>query len=261
MDSLWKTMIGLITGSDAQNGYYELTIRIVKICTTIVTSMGIVMAPRIASRLSQKDDEGVRRYLEKSYRFVWMIGTPMAFGIFAISQNFVPWFFGGDCLEVIPIMRVLSFLAIAIGCSNVSATQLLIPAKKESIFTIVAFVAAATNVACNFLLIPRFLALGAAIASLVAESLIAIVLLFFVKKYVSVKQVLLSSLKYLVSAFVMGKTILTLGESLQPSLSNTLLLVGLGVIIYFGMLLMLMDSFLLEYIDIYWKKMFKKGGQ
>ena len=43
-----KTMIGVMTGSPLENGYYEQAEKVVKLSLTIVTSLGTVMLPRIA---------------------------------------------------------------------------------------------------------------------------------------------------------------------------------------------------------------------
>lgn len=44
-----KTMIGVITGSSFENGYYEQAIKISKMLLAVVTALGTVMVPRIGS--------------------------------------------------------------------------------------------------------------------------------------------------------------------------------------------------------------------
>ena len=44
-----KTMIGLLTGSDTQNGYYEQGQKLIRVLTALVTSVGAVMASRVAN--------------------------------------------------------------------------------------------------------------------------------------------------------------------------------------------------------------------
>ena len=47
-----KTMIGLITESSFENGYYEQAIKIAKMLLAIVTALGVVMIPRIGQRIT-----------------------------------------------------------------------------------------------------------------------------------------------------------------------------------------------------------------
>ena len=44
-----KTMIGIFTNTNIENGYYEQAQKIIIICATILTTFGTVMAPKIAS--------------------------------------------------------------------------------------------------------------------------------------------------------------------------------------------------------------------
>ena len=43
-----KTMIGSITQSSAQNGYYEQSEKIVKMCLMLVTALPTVLLPKVS---------------------------------------------------------------------------------------------------------------------------------------------------------------------------------------------------------------------
>lgn len=243
-----KTMIGVITNSDFQNGYYELAIRIVKLSTTIITIIGTVMSPRIASFVSEGKIDEAREYIYKSFRFVWMLGIPMCIGLFLVSKNFVGWYFGDGYDDVVILIRILSFLTIIIGCSNVIVVQFLIPIKKEKIFTIVAFSAAGINVCANSLLIYFFSAIGAAIATIIAESFITIVLFIYLRKYLKLTRVFLSCWKYLLSGIVMACVLIIEDMFFQSTIFNTCIIVFSGASVYLISLLLMKDSFLVENI-------------
>ncbi|MCR4660961.1 MAG: polysaccharide biosynthesis C-terminal domain-containing protein [Clostridia bacterium] len=243
-----KTMIGFITQDDFQNGYYELALRIVKLSTTIITVVGTVMAPRISSCISDGNIDVAKEYLYKSYRFVWLLGIPMCLGLCFVSDNFVPWYFGDGYESVSTLIKVLSPLTIIIGCSNVSAVQFLIPIKKEKVFTIVAFSAAAINVIANVILIYYFSALGAAIATLIAESFITIVLFVYLRKYLSLFIIFKSIIKYLVSGLIMSIVLVFENIYLSSSVLNTFIIIVSGACSYFIVLLLLRDSFLVDNI-------------
>ena len=49
-----KTMIGTIIEDKSEVGYYEQAQKIVKLCLTLVTSLGIVMVPRIANTFASR---------------------------------------------------------------------------------------------------------------------------------------------------------------------------------------------------------------
>ena len=58
-----KTMLGLLSGSFAENGYYEQADKMVKLLLTIVTSLGTVMMPRISFAHAHGLKEDVMNYI------------------------------------------------------------------------------------------------------------------------------------------------------------------------------------------------------
>ncbi len=125
-----KTMIGVITGSSFENGYYEQAIKMSKMLLAVVTALGTVMVPRIGSYFARGEMDEVRRLMYRGYRFVWFLGIPLCFGVIVTAGNFVPWFFGPGYEKVVPLLRILSLLILAIGVYNVTGNQYFIPMKR-----------------------------------------------------------------------------------------------------------------------------------
>ena len=241
-----KTMIGIITKNAAENGFYEQALKISRIALTVVTSLGAVMIPRIGYLFEKHDNDLVRQYMYRSYRFVGFIGIPMGLGLLAISPNFVPWFFGKGFEGVIPLIGVLGFLLLSIGINNVTGVQYLIPTKRQNTFTKTVLIGACINLIANICLIPSLGAIGAAIASVLAETIIAITQLWIVRKEISSLAIIKQSLKYIISGFIMFFTLLLINKYLQPSIMNTLVLISSGCFVYFSSLFILRDSFFIE---------------
>jgi len=241
-----KTMIGIITKNAAENGFYEQALKISRIALTVVTSLGAVMIPRIGYLFEKHDNDLVRQYMYRSYRFVGFIGIPMGLGLLAISPNFVPWFFGKGFEGVIPLIGVLGFLLLSIGINNVTGVQYLIPTKRQNTFTKTVLIGACVNLIANICLIPSLGAIGAAIASVLAETIIAITQLWIVRKEISSLAIIKQSLKYIISGFIMFFTLLLINKYLQPSIMNTLVLISSGCFVYFSSLFILQDSFFIE---------------
>jgi O-antigen/teichoic acid export membrane protein len=243
-----KTMIGIITKSDFENGYYEQAIKISKMVLTIVTALGTVMIPRIGFHFGKGDIEKVKQFMYRAYRFVWCLGIPLCFGLIGISNNFVPWFMGEDFLQSIPLINILSFLILAIGINNVTGMQYLIPTKRQNIFTLTVIIGAIVNFTLNIILIHFYQSIGAAIASITAETTIALVQLLLVRKELSISIIIKSSIHYLISGFVMLIMIKTIGQFLVSSILNTVVLVLIGGTLYISILILIKDDFLLENI-------------
>lgn len=254
-----KTMLGLMTGASFENGYYEQAIKIAKMALTIVTALAPVMIPRIGYYFQRKDWEHLQFYLYHGYRFVWFLGIPLCLGMIGCAYHFVPWFFGAGFDKVSPLLCVLSLLILAIGINNLTGVQYLIPTKRQNLFTFTVLIGAAVNFTMNLILIPGLKSFGAAIASVAAESVIALVQLFLVRKEVSVWKVFASSVHYWAAGIVMLGVLLIERHYLPPSFFSTCLLIASGGLVYLIMLIIQRDDFLLENIQLIQHRIIKKN--
>lgn len=243
-----KTMIGVMTGSPLENGYYEQAEKVVKLSLTIVTSLGTVMLPRIAYAYAHKDYETIKTNMMRSYRFVWFLTMPMFFGFIAISNNFVPWFFGPGYDKVVPLMQILSGLVIAIGLSNVTGVQYMLPTNQQNKLTLTVVCGAIVNFVLNLFLIPILQSVGAAIASLIAEITVTAVQFYIVRNVFSIAEIGRLSIKYLFSGLIMFAVTCPLNIYLSPSIIHTFITIAAGGLIYIGILLLTKDSMLYMFI-------------
>lgn len=245
-----KTMIGIITKDSFQNGYYEQAIKISRMTLMLVTSLGTVMIPRIGHHYSLGENDLVEKLMYRSYNFVWFLGIPLCFGLMGIANNFVPWFFGDGYGTVVTLLRILSCLILAIGISNVTGMQYLIPTGRQSIFTKTVLIGAAVNVVMNIILIPIIQANGAAVASIVAETVIAVIQLVSVRKEIKGLKILKLLPKYLFSGVVMLISLLWIDQYLNKNMISTILMIMFGSVIYFVVLGILKDKFLIENVKL-----------
>lgn len=91
-----RTMLGYLTSDMSQVGNYEQSQKILKLSYTLITSLGTVMTPRIASVLSNNNKEKVEEYLAKSINFVFFLGIPLTLGVMSVAKTLVPWFLGEE---------------------------------------------------------------------------------------------------------------------------------------------------------------------
>lgn len=241
-----KTMIGLITHNSYENGYYEQALRISKMPLYIVTALGTVMIPRIGKLYHDKDIESVRRYMYRSYRFVWFLGIPICFGLIMTADNFVPWFLGPGYDKVILLLGILSFLILAIGISNVTGLQYLVPTQRQKALSISVIIGAVVNLICNSFLIYLFRSVGAAIASIIAETTVSVVQLIIVRKELSPWKVLKEGTHYFAAGILMVIVLIPLRMIFSPSILHTAILVAVGATVYFVALLVMKDEFFLS---------------
>lgn len=252
-----KTMIGIFS-TPYENGYYEQALNLSKTVLTLVTSLGAVMIPRMGYHYNRGEHDEMKKLVYQSYRFVWFLGVPIAFGLAGIASNIVPWFYGDGFLKLKILLPVLSILIPIIGLSNVTGIQYLVTTKREKLLTRSLCVGAVTNFFLNLILIPLWSSVGAAIASVAAELVITSVQFYFIRKEISITKVLSSSWKYVLSGMVMLFVLIALGQVLTSSILHTVIMVACGVLIYFFMLFVVRDDFYMKVIRKIFKNFSKK---
>ena len=242
-----KTMIDLFKGA-VEAGYYDQSQKIVRILLSVVTSLGIVMLPRIANLFSKDDLNEVKKSLRKAFVVISFLSIPITFGLIGISDKFVPILFGNEFLSVIPLTKISPVLVIIIGLGNVFGTQYLLAIGKNKEYTASVCIGALVNFCFNLLLIPRFAAMGAVIATVSAELSIALIQ-FWVARVVFDFTWIKETYKYWVSGILMLAIVRLIGNVTPISILFLVLQIAIGSLVYFISLIILRDKFLFEAIE------------
>jgi len=243
-----KTMIGYITNNTAEVAYYTQSQVIVKTILALLTSLGTVMMPRIANLFHSNEMEQIKDQLNASFKFVSFLSFPMMFGLMAISNNLVPWFFGPGYEKVIINMIVISPIVVFIGFSNIIGVQYLLPLGKQFEYTVSVVTGMIINCILNFLLIPHLLSVGAGLATVFAELGVTVVQIFCIRKEFNFRNMLRFNYKYIISSFIMFLPVYLLSNKLTSSFIHTMVCIMLGIGIYIGLLLISKDSILIDFI-------------
>jgi len=226
-----KTMIGLIT-NETEVGIYEMSQRLVKMALSLVTSMGIVMIPKMSSIVAKKDETMFNEYAKKSFDFASYSSIFIAFMLVGITPEFVPLFFGNEFIKTITVIRAIVPIVIFIAWSNVLGMQIMVPTKHEKWLTMSVTAGALVNFPLNLLLIPSMSSIGAAISSAIAEFSVTFVQLLLIRKILSVSQLFYGVWKHFVSglfAFAVTRAIAYLDISV---ISIIMLQIIVGTITY-----------------------------
>ena len=239
-----KTMIGYLVADKSETGYYEQAQKIINILTTLITSLGVVMVPRMASTFAKGDKEQLKKYMYNSFRFVFFLAFPIVVGLIIVADKFVPLFFGEGYDRVIILMRIIAPVILFIGMSNILGTQYLLPVKKQKEYTISVVIGALLNFATNLLLIPSQLAVGASITTIMAEATVVAIQFFFIRKEFNILEILKLCIKNIIAVLIMAVCIVWLGFlNINPVVCMGLQIV-IGAIAYGISLLVMKDEFL-----------------
>lgn len=242
-----KTMIGLIIMNKSEVGYYEQAQKLVKMALSLITSMGLVMMPRVASTYEEGNKNIVIEYMYKSFNLVYFLAFPMIIGLLTVSSTFVPWFFGEEYNKVAMLINIISPIILFIGLSNAIGNQYLLAIKRQKEYTISVLCGALINLVMNSMLIWKLGALGASIGTVIAELTVTVVQLFYVRKEFNLKKIFKMSIKYCFSSLLMYIILIILNVTLISKVNSPAIQIGtdiiIGILIYFSTLIILKDNF------------------
>ena len=127
-----------------------------------------ISAPLIGSLFSSKDESGAKALVEKTVKIV-LFSTATFFFLGFFFRLILPEIFGEEFSEMVYVLPWLLFGTIGASVGKVSYPYFLFIGEPK-IHTWVTGIALFLNLLCNFLLIPAFGIIGAAIATAISYS-------------------------------------------------------------------------------------------
>ena len=204
--NLDNVMLGFMK-DDVEVGYYNAATKIKNILVSIVTSLGTVLMPRASYYLQNGMEDEFYKLSKKAIKFVFLAATSMMIYFMLFAREGV-LFLSGEAFEgAIPPMMIVMPTLLFIGLTNIMGIQMLVPMGREDAVMISTFAGAIVDLILNAIAIPILGASGAAIGTLVAEFVVLIVQLIYLRKDVAFLyngQSYLKLLIALIAAFIAG---------------------------------------------------------
>lgn len=248
------TMLGFMC-NDWEVGIYTSATKINRIIVELVAAIGFVVLPRLAYYIKRNDKEKFQELVYKNFDIFFLLAVPSAIGLCLVGNAAILAFSGEKFLAAVPVMRILNPIIVITGIGSVVGTQTFIPMGKEKLVLYALLIGSVCNIALNFLLIPRYQAWGAAVATLISQCVLSGTEFFWCRKIVDLRIVTRFFMVYFVNSLIMAVGVL-LCVKLVPGLwTSAIIAVCVGVIIY-GMLLILeKNHFVIDFIEIINKKL------
>lgn len=253
-----KTLIGIITKDSYQNGYYEQANKIIRMVNTAVfVSINSIMESRISYLFINNKIDEIKVRIEKSISYIMLLGYAAMFGIMAISNDFVPIFFGEGYIPVVYLLYFMSPLIVIISISNCLGSHYYTPAGHRAQSAKYIIIGSCINFVCNLFFIPIFKAIGAVIGSIISELCISLLYLKNCNNYLTISQIWKNSYKRIIAGGIMLLSIKYINCILSRGIIFMIIKVCFGALVYFFILLLLKDSLIRDYLNIV-KLKFKK---
>ena len=227
-------MLGAISGNRAV-GIYTAATKINRIVLTLVTATGSVILPRLsyyAANRCRNDD--FINLIYKSFEFILMLAIPAALGLCLISRQAILLLSGDKYLDAVLVMRIMNPIIVIVGISNIIGVQIFVPIGKEKWTLYSVLAGAITDFVLISLLIPRFGVFGAAIGSVVAETMVTATQLYLARKIINLFFLFRIFFKYLLTSSVIILPVvlcLTIIHDLSVGFCASVLLGGISYLL------------------------------
>ena len=235
-----RTLLGLL-GSYSDVGIYEQGQKLTSIIYKIVSSLGIVMLPRVANLLSERRDKEAQNMVKFSFILYNLIIFPMMFGLIAVNEVFVELFLGKDFQDVKYVLYITTINIMLVGWTNILGHQVLVVRNKNKEFMLSTTIPAFVSVAVNIAVIPFFGYIGASITAVIVEFL-AFTIQWYYSRNIINKNLLFNKdlVKIICSSLVMFGAVMLCKMTLGlDGIIGLIIYLAVGGISYLGMIFLL----------------------
>lgn len=230
--TLDRTLLGIFA-STRDVGLYEQALKLVSILLTIVTSLGTVMLPRVSQLLAQKEHKAVLKLYEFSFLLYNMIIFPVIAGMLIVNDNFIQFFLGSEFQDTKYAIMIMVWRMFFIGWSNIMGFQILITHNKNKEYMVSTTIPAFFSIACNLVLIPYLGYIGAAITSVLTESVVWFIQLYYAREVMKKLTIFPYVIKLALATAVMSGILVMVKSWIHFSpILNVMILAVIGILIY-----------------------------
>lgn len=165
-------------------GVYSEGQKIINLAFSVINSGFNALTPRMTYHVSRKEYDKVNDYLLKGLKYVNFFSIIVVSGIFAISTDFVDFFYGAGYQMVAIVLKITGVALLFIPITVLLTQGLLVPIGKDKEYSISIIVILISGIILNILLDPQLGARGAAISYLCAQLLCFIYVIVTVRKFI-----------------------------------------------------------------------------
>jgi len=217
----------------AAAGVYSAAYAIGHYASFAMMPVGIVLYPIISKTYDEGNLDETRNYLKYSLKYLMMIAIPAASGLSILAKPLLQLLTTPEFAEGSTVVPFVAFGAV-LHCFFQICVYIIHLVGKTHITVRLLGTSAALNVIINLVIIPRMGIIGAAIATFVAYGVLGMLTLAVTRRYLKFNL----SLPFIAKS-VFASAVMTLCIWLLKPESIAIVIISIvaGIIIYFGMLL------------------------
>lgn len=184
--TLDKTVVGSLT-TNTELSYYDQSQKIARILLTLLSSLTIVMLPKMTGAIKNGDNDKVYMYTKKAFNYTLTFSLILFSIIFANTKEFVVWFFGPKFVPMTANMMIVSFIIILNPIGGIFSNQFALAMEKDKEYGIPLIIGSIVSLLGNYILVPIYNALGATIVLVFVELIVCLLRIVLIKDFINLQ--------------------------------------------------------------------------
>lgn len=194
-------MISKMVG-DAPVGWYNAAVTLVMGLSFIPGVFLNAVFP-VFSRLYTSSVESLKRPYETAFRYLFIIVFPIGIGTTLLADKFILIVYGSQFINSVIALQILIWWHV-LGSLNWLFGTVLQSIDRQKLFAISTGICAIFNVIANFFFIPKMGYVGASITTIATESILCVLLFYYVSRHLYRLPLLKVTIKTIAAGIIMG---------------------------------------------------------
>lgn len=197
-----KTVLGAFA-NNYEVGVYEQASKISTLCGSVINSVSNVVLPRVTYLNHNASKDESKKILVKTLKYASIVSIAVSAGIICVADEFVPLFFGLGYDKSSVLLKILSVNVLMNVLANYIGQQCLVATNKQREYNIAIAAGAVLNLLMNILLVKSLQSEGVSLASAFSAIITFVMIIYFSKDTINIKDVVKITWKANVSAAIM----------------------------------------------------------
>ena len=242
------TMLGIMSAKENVAFYYYAS-KINKILLQITNTVTMVLVPRISLYYKEHKTNEFNQLLTKTLKIIIITSVPMIIGLQFTSDFLFSHFFGSSYTVSAAVERILCFVLVISPVGYLLGSRVMLVSNNESKMTICVGAGAIVNIVGNYFLIQKYNEFGAAIASVISESIVMLMYVYQGKKVFRLYEFKTTILKVIIAGICEIAVLLFCNQILYESWEKILIEIIAAGCVYIALLILSGESVTKEYIS------------
>ncbi|AZZ60603.1 oligosaccharide flippase family protein [Oenococcus sp. UCMA 16435] len=229
-------------------GFMDYSDSFINASMILVTSLSMVLLPRITNLFANNKIEAIHQSLYKSFQFITALAVPLMFGLAVVAPHFTVWFLTPKFAVTGTLLIIQTPIILLIAWNNTIGKQYLLPVNRMRDYTLSIVNGVFVNFIANYFCIYYLGVYGAAFATVLTEIFVTSYQVIAVRHQLNLSLMFHDFGKFFLAGALMGGILLFTTYLLPLRLLSFIFEIILGVLIYSLLLYLLRTDLILQLI-------------